>query len=277
MARGRGSGRRGSKTEENEERWLLTYADMITLLLALFMVLFSIASINTTKFKEFKEALHDAFSAPIVGGGAAIKQTGSSASSSTIPETSPTVSIMPFSEEPTTESLKSLPEAAKTNAQIEQSSLERLEREVKAYIAEHRLSQYATVALEPRGLVITLLTDKLLFASGSAALSPNSFPLLEEIALLLQLEAKEPVAVEGNTDSVPIDTAQYPSNWELSTARASVIVRFLVAHGVAPSRLAAIGYAEQRPVASNATEAGRAKNRRVEIVLERLYQEPIEG
>lgn len=277
MARGRGGRRRGGKTEENEERWLLTYADMITLLLALFMVLFSIASINTTKFKEFKEALHDAFSAPIVGGGAAIKETGSTPSSSTLPESSPTVSIMPFSEEPLAEAFKSLPEASKANAQVEQSSLERLEREVKAYIAEHHLSQYATVALQPRGLVITLLTDRLLFASGSAALSPVSYPLLEEIAMLLQLEAKEPVAVEGNTDSVPIDTPKYPSNWELSTARASVIVRFLIAHGVAPSRLAAIGYAEQRPVASNATEAGRAKNRRVEIVLERLYQEPIEG
>jgi chemotaxis protein MotB len=276
MAAGHKGKRRGSKTEENEERWLLTYADMITLLLALFMVLFSIASINTSKFKTLKEALHEAFSGQILPGGKAIQQTGAASTANAVPESSPTVTIMPFSVESTSETFKSLPEAGRTNAQIEQSSFERLEREVKAYIAEHHFSQYATVSLEPRGLVITLLTDKLLFASGSAALSPNSFPLLEEIAMLLQLQAKEPVAVEGNTDSVPIDTPQYPSNWELSTARASVIVRFLIAHGVAPSRLAAIGYAEQRPVASNATEAGRAKNRRVEIVLERLYQEPIE-
>src|SRR6202007_1894139 len=117
------------------------------------------------------------------------------------------------------------------------------------------------------GLVIRVLTDDLLFASGQAALSSRSTSLLSEISQLLNLAGGHPVNVEGNTADVPIHSAIYPSNWELSTARASTVVRFLSEHGVSPSRLTATGYADQHPIASDTTAAGRARNRRVEIVL----------
>jgi chemotaxis protein MotB len=125
-------------------------------------------------------------------------------------------------------------------------------------------------SIEARGLVIRVLTDDLLFASGQASLEGRATALLEEISALLNVDQTHPISVEGNTDNVPIHSAQFPSNWELSTARASTVVRFLIAHGVGANRLTATGNAEQRPVDTNTTAAGRARNRRVEIVLRRI-------
>jgi chemotaxis protein MotB len=123
----------------------------------------------------------------------------------------------------------------------------------------------------PRGLVIRVLTDRLLFPSGSATLIRAAQPLLGEIASLVNIDRTHPVAVEGNTDNVPIHGGAFPSNWELSTARASMVVRFLIGQGVFARRLSASGYADLRPIAGNETAAGRARNRRVEIVLQRMY------
>ena len=120
--------------------------------------------------------------------------------------------------------------------------------------------------------MIRVLTDDLLFASGQATLDNKAHALLSEIGALLNLVHTHPIDVEGHTDDVPIHSSAFPSNWELSTARASTVVRFLVGSGMSASRLAAIGYAEQRPLASNATAAGRARNRRVEIVVQRIHQ-----
>jgi chemotaxis protein MotB len=126
-------------------------------------------------------------------------------------------------------------------------------------------------SIEARGLVIRVLTDDLLFASGQASLEGRATGLLEEIAALLNVDQIHPISVEGNTDNVPIHSSQFPSNWELSTARASTVVRFLIGHGVGANRLTASGNAEQRPVDTNTTAVGRAHNRRVEIVLRRIY------
>ncbi len=126
-------------------------------------------------------------------------------------------------------------------------------------------------SIEQRGLVIKVLTDDLLFPSGQATLDAQSYALLGEIGQLLNIDETHPISVEGNTDNVPIHSSQFSSNWELSTARASAVVEFLAEHGVAEHRLTASGNADQQPVASNATEAGRARNRRVEIVMRRIY------
>src|ERR1019366_5777200 len=187
MSRGRSRGRRhgGGKEEESSERWLLTYADMITLLTAVF---------------------------------------------------------------------------AHIKAQLD------------AYARAHGFAKSVQTSIEARGLVIKVLTDDLLFESGQATLEGRSHALLGEIGQLLNVDETHPIDVEGNTDSVPIHGGVYPSNWELSTARASTVVRFLAERGVSPHRLTATGYAEQHPLASNATAAGRARNRRVEIVMKRIYR-----
>lgn len=266
----------GAEGEESNERWLLTYADMITLLMALFMVLFSISSVNISKYKTLQQALREAFSGQILTGGSALEQAGATKSSSHVPSTTSNTTVMPFAAESAHRLAKS-PFGTITSAAQEQQGFERLKHEIDAYASHHALTPYVQTAIEPRGLVIRLLTDRLLFPSGLATLSPSSYPLLAKIASLLTIDRVHPIAVEGYTDSLPIHTNRYPSNWELSTARASTVVRFLIGRGVTAKRLSAIGYAEQRPIASNATPAGRARNRRVEIVLQRLYPPPAKG
>ncbi len=286
MARGHSRRRRGHGAEhDNDERWLLTYADMITLLMALFMVLFSISSVNISKYKTLQLALKAAFSGDILPGGKSIAQPGASANSSRAPTTIDTPAIVRLTPNVTSE-LEHLPSAQSSSAQAsaqsaaasvqvsaaqqEQSSFEALQRELDAYAAKHGFARSVHASIEQRGLVIRVLTDSLLFTSGSAALESHGQPLLKEIAGLLNVDHVHPIDVEGNTDNVPI-SGPFPSNWELSTARASTVVRFLSARGVDPQRLGATGYADQRPIAPNSTAAGRALNRRVEIVLQRLY------
>jgi chemotaxis protein MotB len=156
-------------------------------------------------------------------------------------------------------------------AQNEANEFAQIKHELDTYAAKHGFSSSVKTSIEKRGLVIRVLTDDLLFASGQATLNSQATSLLQEIGQLLNIDETHPIDVEGNTDDIPIHSAQYPSNWELSTARASSVVEFLIAHGVTPSRLTAAGNADQRPVASEATAAGRARNRRVEIVMRRLY------
>ncbi len=293
MARGH-SRRRGHGAEhDNDERWLLTYADMITLLMALFMVLFSISSVNISKYRTLQMALKAAFSGDILPGGKSIEQPGASANSSRAPTAIDTPAIVRLTPNVTSElehvsggssgsaqaqsSAQSAAAAASaatvqvSAAQQEQASFEALARELNAYAARHGFARSVHVSIESRGLAIRVLTDSLLFSSGSATLESQGAPLLTEIAALLNVDHVHPIAVEGNTDNVPITGGAFPSNWELSTARASSVVRFLIGRGVDPQRLSATGYAEQHPIATNSTAAGRALNRRVEIVLQRLY------
>jgi chemotaxis protein MotB len=283
MARSHGRRRRrgGSAHEESEERWLLTYADMITLLMALFMVLFSISSVNISKVVSLQESLRAAFSGDILPGGKAIAHPGATANSSRAPSAADVQSIVPLAPQSTTnlESTHSSHASAVAQsttanvaaAQQEQSNFEHIKRELEAYAARHGFGQYVHTTIESRGLVIRVLTDSLLFASGSATLDTQADPLLSEVAELLNVDQVHPIAVEGNTDDVPVHSSIFPSNWELSTARASTVVRYMISKGVDPQRLTAAGYASLRPIASNSTPQGRALNRRVEIVLQRLY------
>jgi chemotaxis protein MotB len=279
MARGHGGRRRGGhKEEESAERWLLTYADMITLLMALFMVLFSISSVNISKFKTLQKSLKAAFSGNILPGGKAIAQQGSTANASQKPATAELQAIEPVATEgssPLSNSTAHGTSSATVTAhavaaQREAESFTHIKQQLDAYAAKHGFSKSVKTSIERQGLVIRVLTDDLLFASGQASLDPKADSLLGEIGGLLGLVNTHPIQVEGNTDDVPIHSASFPSNWELSTARASTVVRFLVGHGVGASRLTAMGFANQRPLASNSTAAGRARNRRVEIVVPRI-------
>jgi chemotaxis protein MotB len=283
MARGHGRRRGHAGEHENEERWLLTYADMITLLMALFMVLFSISSVNISKYETLQKSLKAAFSGNILPGGKAISQQGSTANAAQSPTSSELQAIEPVQTEgsaplqnstahgsTTAPTSFTTPAKQAANEQQEASEFQRIKEQLDAYAKAHGFSKSVQTSIEARGLVIKVLTDDLLFASGQAALESEASSLLTEIARLLNVDQTHPISVEGNTDDVPIHSAQYPSNWELSTARASTVVEFLIAHGVGASRLTASGNADQRPVASNATAIGRAHNRRVEIVLRRL-------
>jgi chemotaxis protein MotB len=256
-----GRKRRGAAAEhENEERWLLTYADMITLLMALFMVMFSIANVNKAKLDSLSASLQDAFSGKILPGGKSIQQSGAQEKPNKPSPTPPIPAIAPLVDQ------ADKSEAA-AQAQREQDDFTRIKRDVDRYAAAHGLSSKIESTITQRGLVIRLLTDKVLFDSGQAVLKPQSGPLLTQVAHLMRLAPGHDVMVEGHTDSVPIRGSLYPTNWELSTARASRVVRALVDHGARTIRMGASGYAALHPISSNTTPAGRSRNRRVEIVL----------
>lgn len=263
--------------EESEERWLLTYADMITLLMALFMVLFSISSVNISKYQTLQKSLKAAFSGNVLPGGKAISQQGSTQNSSHTPASVELQAMVPATTMGGASKLQSSSHSqlaaavSQAAAQREAATFEHIKQQLDAYAAKHGFSGKVKTAIERQGLVIRVLTDDLLFASGQATLnSAKADSLLSEIGAQLNLVHTHPINVEGNTDNVPIHGGLYPSNWELSTARASTVVRFLVGAGVGASRLTAVGYADQRPLASDATAGGRARNRRVEIVVQRI-------
>ena len=247
---------------ENDERWLLTYSDMITLLMALFMVLFSISSVNTSKFESLQRAMQDAFSGRILSGGKAIQATGSDTASSRPAATPPIPAIQAITQQM---------EAAKQSkaAARETETFKQLKQQIDTYARAHGLTDKLETTIARRGLVIRLLTDKVLYNSGSATLNASASPLLDRIASLLRTEFDHPIVVEGHTDDQPISSATFPTNWELSAARATTVVRFFIRDHVAPGRLAASGYGAMHPLTTNATAGGRSRNRRVEIVLTR--------
>jgi chemotaxis protein MotB len=256
-----GRKRRGPAADhENEERWLLTYADMITLLMALFMVMFSIANVNKSKLESLSQSLQEAFSGKILPGGKSIQQNGAQEKPQTPSPTPPIPAITPLVSDASRQE-------AQAQVRQEQDDFQRIKRDVDQYAKSHGLSSKIQSTITQRGLVIRLLTDKVLFDSGQAQLKPQSGPLLTQVAHLMRLAPGHDVMVEGHTDSVPISGSMYPTNWELSTARASRVVRYLVDHGARTLRMGASGYAALHPIASNTTPAGRSRNRRVEIVL----------
>lgn len=254
---------------ENEERWLLTYADMITLLLALFVVLFAISSVNTSKVKMLQQSLRDAFSGKVMSGGEAIMETGNSVSVRTLQSAPRIVPATPSLGQPPTASAK-----AALAARREEDELQQLKRQLDAFAAAHGFKAEVETVVTQRGLVVRLLTDNVLFDSGLADLKSQGLPLLGEVGTLLGVDRVHPIVVEGHTDDVPISTSQFASNWELSTARASAVVRWLIGRNVPPKRFSAAGYADLRPLGSNGTDAGRARNRRVEVVLQRIHSLP---
>jgi chemotaxis protein MotB len=252
---GGGRRKRGAAHEEHaDERWLLTYADLITLLMALFMVLFSMSVVNKSKMEQLKASLHNAFSPHILPGGQSIKETGADATVKTpLPEMR----------------VRTMTATAAAAAKTEDRQLHQLKRQVDAEAKKAGVTGKVKTHVTERGLVIDILTDNLLFDSGAARIKPAGMELLSHLGPMLRHQKSHDVHVEGHTDNVPIRGSMYPSNWELSTARASAVVRALIAMNMSPGRLTATGRAQLDPSASNATPTGRARNRRVEIVLPR--------
>jgi chemotaxis protein MotB len=257
------------EAEESDERWLLTYADMITLLMALFMVLFSISSVNVSKFVTLQRSLQDAFSGRILPGGRALKESGGSTTSPQVAATPPTASPAVTSDG-AGKGGKVDAKAAAAAAKVEEKDFKALKARVDTYVDKHGLASKVTTIITRDGLVIRLLTDKLLFESGSATVQPGGRGLLTQVGTLLRAENQHVIRVRGFTDPIPIHTAAFPSNWELSAGRAASVVRAFADAGVAPQRLEAAGRASLDPLTTNATALGRARNRRVEVLLPRV-------
>ena len=259
--------RRGDHHEEEhaDERWLLTYSDMITLLMALFIIMWAISSVNVSKFDQLKASLRAAFSARVLPEATSVL-TGQRA---TLDEQGAIIQppSQAMSKQP---AFKMVPIAAQVRAAAEKddvNNLKRIQERIEQFARAHGFAHSIATKVDERGLVVRVLTDDVLFDTGKAVLKPRSAPLLSEISSLIARSIPNPVRVEGNTDDVPISTPEFHSNWELSSARADAVLEFLLAHGVVPSRLSATGYADQHPLASNATAEERSLNRRVELVI----------
>jgi chemotaxis protein MotB len=225
---------------ENAERWLLTYADLITLLMVFFVVLYSMSSADTTKFKAVSAALQQAFNLDVLQGAA--------------PTSIGDGSALPAPPADTMISTADVPQVAQ------------IQNKVLAAIDGATQVPDVTVTTDREGVVIRL-SGSYLFDSGRAELKPNSLAVLDAIATVIRPLQNE-VRIDGHTDSLPIDSARYATNWELSSARALAVTRYLSeTDGVRPGRLIAAGFGEFRPLVPNDTRDGRAQNRRVEIHL----------
>lgn len=254
--------RKRSRAHSNHERWLVSYADFITLLFAFFVVLYASSQVDQRKVGKLALAIQVAF-----------QEMGVFPASTTqIP-----LDIndpMPFSTVQAIQNVKrntqlgrvaSPPEdgLAATSEHTDLSALQaELQEALRKEIALHEVALHR----ETDGLVVSL-QDFGFFDSGSAAIKAESLGALDRIASILAIRTYK-LRIEGHTDNIPIHTLQMASNWELSTARATELVRILiVGHNFAPERLSAAGYAQYHPVASNLTAQGRAQNRRVDIVV----------
>lgn len=238
---------------DNLDRWLVSYADFITLLFAFFVVMYAISSLNEGKYRVLSDSMVTAFkNDPMTQGVGRVTL------------------IDPH--------LTGIRPIRKTISARDQEKLRQAERmksiakdilEVMAPLVNQGI---VSVIESDRGVTIEI-KDSLLFSPGQAMLSNSAVQAMRSVAEVIG-PTEFPVTIEGHTDNLPISTPQYPSNWELSAVRATTVLRLFMDNGVAPGRLTAIGYGDQRPVADNLTAEGRARNRRVAIQIEASVPSP---
>ncbi|MBS5938110.1 chemotaxis protein MotB [Clostridium sartagoforme] len=224
---------------ENSERWLLTYSDLITLLMVFFVVLYSASNINQKKYEKLASSMNSAFT-----GGTGIGDSGEGGAnegSSDEGELKPLV-------------------------QSEEEKLQGIEGQVDEMIKEMGLEGSVSTSIEERGLVISF-NDSIFFESAKAEIMEDMKLKLVSLSTVLN-KIDNYIRIEGHTDNVPIRNEYFSSNWQLSSTRASNVVEYLINNGgISPDRLSAVGYGEYRPVADNSTNQGRSKNRRVDILI----------
>jgi chemotaxis protein MotB len=248
--------KRHHEEHENHERWLVSYADFITLLFAFFVVMYSVSSVNDGKYRVLSDTLTDAF----LTSAESLEPIQVAGEHATPERPEPEQSILPI-EQPVPEPLP----PQETQPAEKPVSLEQVVNDLKSKLQPFINKDLVNVTQTDKGIEVEM-KSKMLFESGSARLSREAMTALRDVAGILAPIPQE-IEVEGHTDNVPIQTIAFPSNWELSAARAASVVHLLTRLGVDSHRLAAIGYGEFRPVASNDTEEGRQKNRRVALII----------
>lgn len=252
--------RKKKKVEEhnNTERWMVSYADFVTLLFAFFVVMYSISSLNVSKYKTVAEAITQAFTVQDLLEGK--PQTAPVS----LFEQPPTIAEPPQLEsEPYAEIEKRRELSAAIVA--EQEKLANASKQLEDVLSP--MIQENLVAVKKHDFWIELqMSSELLFTSGSDQLSKRAADVIKTIALVL-MPLPNSVSVEGYTDNIPIETVIFRSNWDLSSARATSVVHELIKAGIDPLRLSATGYGEYHPIADNSSEQGRFKNRRVTLVV----------
>lgn len=243
----------------NHEAWAIPYADLMTLLLAFFVVMYAVSVVNTGKYRVMSESMTDAFN----GHAGAVVPLSSQKSSQTSPAASKAPAAVIKLPLPLHDS-----HAPSTMAEppAQPSTLKRIEDQVQQALQPLIDKKLVVLRRTPDRLEIEIRTD-ILFTSGEAKLSASASQALVSVASILE-PFPNALRVEGFTDNVPISTSKYPSNWELSAARAASVARLFAGHGVQPRRLGIVGWGDVRPIADNSTSDGRNHNRRVLVVVE---------
>ncbi|WP_252504158.1 flagellar motor protein MotB [Sporosarcina sp. Marseille-Q4943] len=238
--------RRNREEGHINESWLLPYADLLTLLLAMFIVLFASSSLDEAKFSQISSVFNQIFD-----GGTGVMDNAA-----------PTTVPIPKD---------SAGEQNENSSYLEdQQSLEEIQDKLDEYIAVHELENQFQTKLTEEGLLITI-RDSILFESGKATIKPQYESLAKDISNLLVFEKPRQIVITGHTDNVPIHSAEFPSNWELSMMRAINFLRAIVGNdNLDPQLFSVKGYGENKPVATNDTAEGRSKNRRVEVLIQPL-------
>jgi chemotaxis protein MotB len=266
--------RRQPEEHMNHERWAIPYGDLLTLLLAFFVVMYSISSVNAGKYRVLSNSLYAAFRGqprtldPIevghkrVGSGADIRI---SIVRQDILKNQPRAYLTPLPILRPKPAANPAAAAGAPAAAVDDAMLPRVAASVDRALSQLISDRQVVVQRKPGRIEVQFRSD-ILFPSGSARLSGNAVIAIRKLAAVL-VRFPNPVRVEGFTDNVPIRTMQFHSNWELSAARAGSVVHVLQKQGVAPRRLAVIGFGDQRPIATNATAAGRRANRRVVVLI----------
>lgn len=230
----------------NHERWLLTYSDLITLLMIFFVVMYASSNIDTNKYKQISDSFRIAL-------GSGSSPSGNNVITSDTSGNLDAVANMNMA-------------AQKIKAAEETSKLNDVKKKVDNFVKQNGMEGNVSTNIEDRGLVISL-KDTVIFDNAKADIKPEIKPRLIELGKFLN-QIDNFVRVEGHTDSVAMHSYQFDSNWELSSARATNVIKMLITQsGVIPKRLSAVGYGEFRPVADNKTELGRSRNRRVDIII----------
>ncbi|MDL4840594.1 flagellar motor protein MotB [Aquibacillus rhizosphaerae] len=240
-------------TEEHvDESWLIPYADMLTLLLALFIVLFAMSEIDAQKYKELSQVFKSEFAS---GNGTEGEGVGSS--------TAPSEDVEETEVSNDSEVDKGIEELY---------HLQVLQDEINQYIGENNLAKVLGTELTDEGLLIVILND-VFFDSGSAKVKAGGREIADEVAQFLYTDPPHQIVVSGHTDNQPIQSSEFSSNWELSVMRAVNFMQLLLENeNLGPERFSAKGYGEQKPTVSNSDEANRAKNRRVEVLVLPNYE-----
>ena len=266
--------KRKKKHEDHvDESWLIPYADVLTLLLALFIVLFAASEVNSQKFQE----ISDSFNRELQGGTGILDQqsavetfeeTSKLAEPNDVDPTEGEVTTPPEVEEEIDDKIEMTAEEIEQLALAEDyKELAAIQDKVKAYIAERNMEDKLEAELTSKGLVLKI-KDGVLYRSGSADISESSRTVAEEIGKLLVTDPPRSIFIEGHTDNIPSTSDRFPSNWELSSARAINFMKILLENNeLDPTKFSATGFAEHQPIASNETAEGRAENRRVEVLI----------
>ncbi|OGH95150.1 MAG: hypothetical protein A2039_09655 [Candidatus Melainabacteria bacterium GWA2_34_9] len=248
-------------------RWVVSYADFVTMLLALFMVMYALSQLDISHMKTFSSSIDRAFD-----GNSKLPNN----STTNLDEKSRLLKLFKTTEtsvyidnnnsltlDTSSKELKKQLSSFENRISIESANFENIRKTIKN---EFNNTQNINVIREPRGLLIRL-NDTVLFDRGSDIIKDNALNILDKIAVVLKNETNS-IRIEGHTDNLPIKTDKFPSNWELSTARATNIIKYLVEkQKMNPTRLSAAGYGEYMPISGNGTEIERATNRRVDIVV----------